>query len=82
MMLAGIELSERAVEELAFRLLDADDIALALRLTYALEYQSLVFAVSEEDRMAILSAIIDGPKGLSELRGVLLDKWQHHGGEL
>ena len=35
MMLAGILLSERAVEELVFLLLDADEIDLALRLTHA-----------------------------------------------
>ena len=69
MMLAGIMLSERAVEELAFLLLDADEIDLALRLTHALERKVLTVALSEEDRMAILSAIIHGPE-LTELRGI------------
>jgi hypothetical protein len=82
MMLAGILLSERAVEELAFLLLDADEIDLALRLAHALERKVLTVALSEEDRMAILSAIIHGPSGLTELRGVLLEKWQHQRGEL
>ena len=82
MMLAGILLSERAVEELAFLLLDADEIDLALRLTHALERKVLTVALSEEDRMAILSAIIHGPRGLTELRGVFLEKWEHQRGEL
>lgn len=82
MMLAGILLSERAVEELAFLLLDADNVDLALRLTHALERKVLTVALSEDDRMAILSAIIHGPRGLTELRGVLLDMWEHHPEEL
>jgi len=82
MMLAGILLSEQAVEELAFLLLDADNVDLALRLTHALERKALTVALSEEDRMAILSAIIHGPRGLTELRGALLDKWEHQPGEL
>ena len=82
MMLAGILLSERAIEELAFLLLDADEIDLALRLSHALERKALTVALSEEDRMAILSAIIDGPRGLTELRVVLLEKWEHQRGEL
>ena len=41
MMLAGILLSERAVEELAFLLLDADEIDLSLRLTHVLERKVL-----------------------------------------
>ena len=82
MMLAGILLSERAVEELAFLLLDADNVDLALRLTHALERKVLTVALSEDDRMAILSAIIHGPRGLTELRGVILDTWEHHPEEL
>jgi hypothetical protein len=82
MMLAGILLSERAVEELAFLLLDADEIDLALRLTHALERKALRVALSEEDRMAILSATTHGPRGLTELRVVLLEKWEHQRGEL
>ena len=82
MMLAGILLSEQAVEELAFLLLDADNVDLALRLTHALERKALTVALSEEDRMAILSAIIHGPRGLTELRSVLLDTWEHQRGEL
>jgi hypothetical protein len=78
MLLAGIMLSERAVEELAFLLLDADDVDLALRLTHALERKALTIALSEEDRMAILSAIM----GFTELRGALLYKWEHQPGEL
>ena len=77
MMLGDILLSERAVEELAFLLLDADEIGLALRLSHALEHKALVVAFSEDDRMAILSAIIHGPRGLMELRSLLLDKWEH-----
>ena len=82
MMLAGILLSERSVEELAFLLLDADNIDLALRLTHALERKALVVAFSEDDRMAILSAILHGPRGLAELQTVLLDKWEHQREEL
>ena len=82
MMLAGVMLSERAVEELAFLLLDADEFDLALRLTHALERKALVVAFSEDDRMAILSAIIHGPRGLTELRSILLDTWEHQPEEL
>jgi hypothetical protein len=82
MMLAGILLTERAVEELAFLLLDADEFDLALRLTHALEHRAPVVAFSEDDRMAILSAIIHEPRGLTELRSFLLDTWGHQPEEL
>ena len=72
MMVAGIQVQDEEMLELARLLDDAgfDDTAEAL--VVALEAEEALVALSIQDREAILGALDDPPDALSELRGVLL----------
>ena len=73
-MLAGIQVRDEDVLELARLLHDAvfDDTAGAL--VVALEAEQEFVALSIQDREAILRALEDPPDGLTQLRGVLLSE--------
>jgi hypothetical protein len=68
MMLAGIRVSSELVRELA----EIVDEPTASMLARALEMETVVVALTIEDRERIIRALDDPPAGLAELRGVLL----------
>ena len=72
MYLAGVPVRDEVVLDLAQLLHDAgfDDTAEAL--VVALEAGQAIVALTIQDREAILRTLEDPPKGLAELRGVLL----------
>jgi uncharacterized protein (DUF1778 family) len=70
MMLAGLRVSPDLVRELAAIV----DEPTATVLERALEVETVVLALSIEDRERILRALDDPPAGLAELRGVLLQE--------
>ena len=78
MMLAGIPVSSDLVRELAGLV----DEPTATILGKAIERETLIVALSIEDRERILRALDDPPDGLAELRGVLLSEheWRRREG--
>ena len=80
MRLAGISIRDQDVLELARLLRDGgfDDTAEAL--VVALEAEQAIVALTIQDRLAILRTLDDPPKGLIELRGVLLQDLEWRGG--
>jgi hypothetical protein len=74
MRLAGIPVSVELVRELAAIV----DEPTASVLERALEVETVVLALSIEDRERIIRALDDPPEGLAELRGVLLREHQWH----
>jgi hypothetical protein len=70
MMLAGIRVSSDLVRELAAIV----DEPTATMLERALEVETVILALSIEDRERIIRALDDPPEGLAELRGVLLQE--------
>ena len=69
MQLAGIEIRDGLVLELA-RLVD--DPVLAGRLDYAYVNGTEIVGLTIDERETIIRALADPPRGLEELRGVLL----------
>ena len=72
MMLAGIPVADKDVLELAQLLRDAAFDGVAEKLENAYDVETKVLALTIADREAILRTLEDPPKGLAELRGVLL----------
>jgi hypothetical protein len=66
-MLAGIPIRDEAVLELA-RLVDDEGLAQRLEDAYRLQVKILALEISDRD--SIISALVDAPAGLEELRGV------------
>jgi hypothetical protein len=65
-MLAGIPIRDEAVLELA-RLVDDEGLAQRLEDAYRLQVKILALEISDRD--SIISALVDAPAGLEELRG-------------
>jgi hypothetical protein len=74
MMLAGLNVADRYVLELAGRLRDASDPITAERLEGAQERQTKLLALDTDEREQILSVLVDCPDGLGELPAVLLQE--------
>jgi hypothetical protein len=72
MMLAGLSVPDRDVLELAVLVRDAGFDDVAERLETAYDRETIVLALTIDDREAILRALDDPPDALGELRGVLL----------
>jgi hypothetical protein len=72
MMLAGVPVPDRDVLELAGLVRDAgfDDVAEKLEVAY--DRETIVLALTIDDREAILRALDDAPESLAQFRGVLL----------
>lgn len=68
MMLAGIRVRDEDIRELAGLV----DEPAATVLGNAIERETVIVALTIEDRWRILRALDDPPDGLAELRGVLL----------
>jgi hypothetical protein len=69
LMLRGVSVPYRLVNQLAALLWDRE---LAGRLERAVENETRLLAIGDDEVDAILSAIDDPPAGLEELRGELL----------
>lgn len=78
MMLAGIRVRDDDVRELAGLV----DEPTATVLPTAIERETMILALSIDDRERILRALDDPPRGLAELRGVLLveQEWRQREG--
>ncbi len=79
MELAGIQLSDVLVLELADRLRRAGYDAAADRLQAAIATSSPVITLPDEDRVAIIDVLDVPPSGLVSLRNRLLDDAWHEG---
>ena len=62
MKLAGVTVLDRHVEKLAFLLIDSGDLPLSLRLTEALENETLELDLDEQDSLAVLSVSVIRPR--------------------
>jgi len=71
-MLAGLNVPDSEVLELARFLGDAGLDHVAEKLEAAYERETTVLALTIEDREAILRALDDPPQGFADLRAVLL----------
>ena len=76
MMLAGLPVPADGVHELADLVRVAGAVDLADRLEQSLENEVKLLALSLDERALMLSALEDPPKGLAELRAVLLSDHQ------
>ncbi len=74
MMLAGLNVVDRYVLELARMLRKAGCDDTAARLESGYEHQAKLLALSVEERDEILGVLVDCPDGLRELRAVLLQQ--------
>ena len=74
MQLAGVPVPDRDVLELARLLREAGFDDTAGRLEDTCDREAKVIALTIPEREQILRALDDPPDGLTELRGVLLDK--------
>ena len=72
MMLAGVPVRDQDLLHLARLLHDAGFDDTAATLVVALESEQAIVALTIHDREAILRSLDDPPRGLAELRGVLL----------
>jgi hypothetical protein len=69
LMLRGVSISYTLVQELATMLWDRE---LAGRLEHAVENETRLLAIDDEEVDSILHVLTDVPAGLEALRGVLL----------
>ena len=72
MRLAGVELPDSIVAELACRLHEEGEQALAFHLGHAIDHLHDDFALSTRDREALLRVLTDCPEDLADLRATLL----------
>ena len=72
MRLAGVELRDSVVAELACRLHEEGEPALAFHLGHAIDHLHDDFALSTRDRDALLRVLTDCPEDLADLRATLL----------
>jgi hypothetical protein len=82
MMLAGVQVSAAATDELAGLVAAAGADALAERLRRGLADDVKLLALTLDERSVILGTLDDPPDGLAELRGVLLNEheWRNREG--
>jgi hypothetical protein len=69
MMVAGLEVPDRLVPELARRLREAELEETAVVLEDAYDHETRLVALTITDREAILRVLEDAPDELAELRG-------------
>ena len=72
MRVAGIDVKDSAVAELARRLHQAGDIALAIHVGRAVDKVQDELALDPRERESVLRALDDCPESLADLRAVLL----------
>jgi hypothetical protein len=80
--LAGFDVGDEHVLELAGLLVDAGYDETAERLSYALKWGDDVVGLRIADRLAIIDVLDDAPEGLAGLRDVLVTehRWRvRHG---
>ena len=76
--LAGVQVRDGTVLELARRLRDGQFVDTADKLEQAWSQEAKQVALETDDRQALLSVLVDGPDELAELRSVLLQEHERN----
>ena len=72
--LAGVDVPDRTILDLARRLRDADHVTLADKLEAAWRSDDSTIALETADREALLAILGDPPAGLARLQAVLIQE--------
>ena len=78
MFLAGVQVRDGIVLELARRLRDGQFVDTADKLEHAWSQEAEQVALETDDRQALLSVLADGPEELADLRSVLLQEHERN----
>jgi hypothetical protein len=76
--LAGVQVRDGIVLELARRLRDGHFVDTADKLEQAWSQEHKQVALETDDRRALLSVLADGPEELADLRSVLLQEHERN----
>ena len=76
--LAGVQVRDGIVLDLARRLRDAQFLDTADKLERAWSQEDAQVALEADDRRALLSVLADGPEELADLRSVLIQEHERN----